>query len=1055
VTPALAEPAGGKWFAPPAGFQRLDKPSEVVCHVDMPTAIQTPRRAVVRGSTLTEADDTDVEFELDSPDQFFGSHIGLIPLRSAVAGPRLFYGARFYNQALPLPQAEAPLVQALADKDEQGRSFDEILGKAAGARLAKADGVVRDVTPDWIELELSDGKREQVELYNKLPFNRKTSLTNTPVVKPGDQVRSGQVLAKSNFTDAEGRLAMGLNARIGLVPYLGKSMDDAVVVSDAFARRLSSEHLYGYDLDNRNGIKFGKAHYAGIFPGRFIKDQLEKLDDDGVVRPGMLVQPGDPLILATRPRVVSSTSAQLGLLSKHMKNARTNAALLWDHDEPGTVTDVVRLPDGSAKVNVQVIEPTRLGDKIVMRSGQKGIISEILPDDQMPRTADGHPLEVLLNPLGIPSRVNNSLVYELLLGKAARKSGKPFKLPAFLPEGQQWDKIVEQHLKDAGLTDTEEVYDPKFGRKLERPVTVGDGYVLKLHHTSASKISTRGQGSYTCFDDITEVCTRRGWVAWPDVTADDEFATADDGKLVFSRASRITKEFYSGELVGFEGRYLDWLVTPNHNLLVKFRKPSSRLRMERADALFGRSFYVPQFGFAELHGRNPRRFVLSGRVIRDTLGRVYNTPGFECEFEDFADFAGWWLSEGEVRLTEGRVKLYQSEKANPAKFQQIESLLKRLGVAFNAIRRNGVGVGWQFANKSLAFFLASEFGSGSVNKKIPEFMLSAGLSARRRMYSSMMLGDGTADSSGMDVCYNTCSKRLADDFQRLCIGLGFGSVISYRPATTSSAIRGRVVHSGPIWRCGVSLRRKFALVENYSNRPTRHYRQHYEGFVYCATIPVTGLLLVRRNGKPMWSGNSNEQPAHGGGETAQAKRLSGLESRALISSGAYNVLREGATLRGQRNDEYWRQLHMGLQPRDPGRPFMFSKFLAMLSGAGYLARKLPKDRYRLQFMTDRDLDGLNPTELSNGEIVDIGTFEPVKGGLFDPSITGRQSWGAIRLPQPMPNPAAEDVIRKLLGLTQKEFRSVLSGEMELPVETLQRLRHEQQGVGRGSAGSGG
>ncbi len=633
------------------------------------------KRVALKDSKFAEVRDSDIDYDFESPNQFFGTHVNLIPLQSAVAGPRLFYGARFYNQALPLEKPEAPLVQTLADNDAEGkgRSFDEIFGSAAGAVRANSGGHIGSLTPDDIEIVEDGGKITKMPLYNRFPFNRKTSIHNVAVVKPGDKISPGQLLAKSNYTDDHGTLAIGLNARVGLVPFKGRSMDDAVVVSESFAKRLTSQHLYGHDLDYKKGVKGGKGHYIGIFPQKFTKKQLDKLDNDGVIKQGALIDPGDPIVLATKPRVISSQAIQLGLLSKHMRNARTDAALTWDKETQGFASDVRKLRAG-VKVNVETSMPTKEGDKIVFRSGQKGIISTVIPDDQMPRTVDGKPLEVLLNPLGVPSRVNNSLIYELLLGKAAQKSGQTYKLPSFNKPGEKWYEFVQGEMAKHGVTDTEEVFDPVENRKLENPITVGVGHVLKLHHTAESKMSMRGQGAY----------------------------------------------------------------------------------------------------------------------------------------------------------------------------------------------------------------------------------------------------------------------------------------------------------------------------------------------------------------------NNDQQPLHSGGEGGQAKRLSGLETHSLMSAGAYSFLREGATLRGQRNDEYWRMLRQGYEPRDPGRPFVWDKFHALLNGAGYMAKALPDGMERLQLWSDRDLDKVKPIDVKTGDTINVGTGEPIKDGLFDDAITGTGSWGQIRLPFPVPNPAAEDIVRKLLGLTQKQFRAVMAGEMELP-----------------------
>ena len=454
----------------------------------------------LKNDKLQPVGDKEIEYELESPNSFFGLHANLVPMQGALQGPRLFYGAKFQNQALPLVKGEAPLVQTLVDNDEKGRSFDDIAGASSGSAVSRGAGQVIKTGKDGIDIMGDDGEKYTVPIYNNFLFNRKTAINSTPVVSKGDRVEEGQVIAKSNYTDDKGTLSLGLNARVGVVPYKGHSLDDSIVVSEAFAKRMSSDHMESYTAEYNKGHKGGKAHHMGIFASSRGKDyykneQLDKLDDAGVAKIGQILYPGDPMLLSTKPKAISSTSAQLGKLSNFMKNSRSDASQVWEGAGPGLVTDVVKGKNRS-KITVQSIKPSKVGDKIVFRSGQKGVISKIIPDEHMPRTKDGNNLEVLLNPLGIPSRINNSIVYELLLGKVAAKKGKPFKLPSFNKQGEKWYDYVQQQLDENGVTDVEEIFDPQENRKLENPVTVGNGYILKLHHTSGSKVSGRAQGAY-------------------------------------------------------------------------------------------------------------------------------------------------------------------------------------------------------------------------------------------------------------------------------------------------------------------------------------------------------------------------------------------------------------------------------------------------------------------------------------------------------------------------------------------------------------------------------
>lgn len=456
-------------------------------------------RHALKQDAITQVNDKDIDYEIDSPNQFYGAHFNSIPIANAVQGARMFYGSKFINQAFPLVKPDVPWVQNLMDGDKDGRSFDDWLGNAAGAVRAKDEGVIQSVGKDHITMKLLNGEKKKIPIYNNFAFNRKTSIHNTPLVKKGDPIKPGQMLAKSNYTDDNGTLALGLNAKTALIPYRGYSVEDAIVVSESFAKRLAAETMYTDELEYKRGVKGGVGHYKGIFPNKFTNKQYAKLNEEGVVQPGQVVEFGDPIILATKPKPISSASQKLGKLSNHMKNAKSDASLVWDMHEPGEVTDVVKTKSGY-KVSVKAITPANAGDKIVYRSGNKGTISKIIPDKHMPRTAKGEPLEVLLNPLSLPSRVNSSLVYELLLGKVAEKRGKPFKLPAFNSKDTNWYDLVQAELDKDGIDSTEEIFDPQLNKKIRKPVTVGNGYIWRLHHTAHKGFSARSQGAY----DINE-----------------------------------------------------------------------------------------------------------------------------------------------------------------------------------------------------------------------------------------------------------------------------------------------------------------------------------------------------------------------------------------------------------------------------------------------------------------------------------------------------------------------------------------------------------------------
>lgn len=618
-----------------------------------------------RGVITEEPDDIEkVRYEFVSPNQFFGNTLNLLPMQNSVTAARAFYEHKFITQALPIKDGESPNVQSLKNADNN-ESYEDYLGKKTGVISLDEDdnsADILEVTPDYIKYKNDKGETKTKNLYNNFAFNRKTMLTNYPLVKAGDKIsrdksKNPPILAKTNFTDNNGTLNMGLNARVGFVPYKGWSMDDAVVISEDFAKKMTSQHMYQYsEANDSKDIKTGKDHFKAFYPDKFNKEQMDKIDDNGVIKAGTVVNPGDPLIVSTRSRIVSSNDANLGRLSKYLKTTRLDSSQVWDHNTPGIVTDVVKTNDGY-KVNVETFAPMqegdkmcyhpdtevftedgwknitdiKLGDKVVAlttdlsgkpsgyklsdvieihkyklnndtlygyedehvaqlvtgnhncaincldkltyetanllsysskdeqfisvspdfdlnngndlkytfinknnvykaydysgevigigvnafshiiltryhnkpifsgnstRSGNKLTVSHILPQNEIPRTKDGKPLDVLFNQLGLVSRVNANMMYEAMLGKVAEKTGKKYKLPTFNKNSEKWYDFVENELKKNNLSDVETVYDPVIDRDLDQPIAVGNAYFLKLHHTSDSKLSSRGQGIY-------------------------------------------------------------------------------------------------------------------------------------------------------------------------------------------------------------------------------------------------------------------------------------------------------------------------------------------------------------------------------------------------------------------------------------------------------------------------------------------------------------------------------------------------------------------------------
>lgn len=448
-------------------------------------------KAIENGKmTLVEADK--VTHELGHGEDMFGPTSNMVPLKSAMKGQRGAMGARMGTQALSLEKGEAPFVQN-AIPDEEDRSFDELYGEKMGAVRAKQGGQVLSIDEDSMQVRYADGTTGDIGLYNHKPSNRKTYLHQTPTVQPGQTFNPGDLLVRSNYTDDKGSAALGLNVRTGFVPFDGANHDDALALSASLAARLSSQHMYQFKAERDKKDPIDKKRYMGMFAGRYDKRQMEALDDNGIVRKGQVVEPGDPLVLGASQR-----PGRVGTLSRARSQSWTDQTETWDHHQTGIVTHVAPTKTG-VTVAVKAISPLEVADKVSNRFGGKGVVAKIIPDDEMPIAEDGKPLELLANPLGTISRSNPSQNLEAMLGKIAAITGKPYKIKDFGsgPEGLiDLNRFVQTELEKHGLKEKETITDPMTGRQIPN-IAVGNTYLMKLHHLAESKAAGRGLGAYT------------------------------------------------------------------------------------------------------------------------------------------------------------------------------------------------------------------------------------------------------------------------------------------------------------------------------------------------------------------------------------------------------------------------------------------------------------------------------------------------------------------------------------------------------------------------------
>lgn len=461
--------------------------------------LNQPYLYAMKDNVPTKVPRDEVDYVVPDLSSMSTTTTNLVPLPTAVQGSRMFYASKFWEQYLPQAKGEVPLVDSLmADGKE---TFSEHFGKRIGSMTSDEDGIVTKVTDDKVVVKGADGKKHEYELVKYYPHNRMSASSYFPAVEVGQEIKKGDLIAHSNFTDKKtGAFNTGRNMKVAIMSAGGSSnFEDAIVISETAAKKLATEQLFGFDQDTKNGVVIDKKKYMAAFPKAFTKEQFETLDDNGVVKPGTVLQKGDPIIASIGPKLITAKDAQLGKLSKALRNAFTDRAEVWEHDWPGTVVDVATTASG-AKVNVVTTPPKQRGDKLAPRFALKGVIGEVRPDNEMPRdAATNEPFEIIMNPMGFLSRVAPGQLLEVALAKMAHKTGKQVRIPQ-LPPPEGWAQWTKNQLDAAGVSDSTDVFDPRSGKTIKG---IGDGYVYiqAFHHLAEKKLSARGNESAYTQDD--------------------------------------------------------------------------------------------------------------------------------------------------------------------------------------------------------------------------------------------------------------------------------------------------------------------------------------------------------------------------------------------------------------------------------------------------------------------------------------------------------------------------------------------------------------------------
>ena len=453
---------------------------------------------------FVEKDPKHARFVLTSAKGLFDDATNLIPFLQNNQGNRTMTASRQATQAVSLSEKQAPLVQV--QSENPSFTWEKRIGHYF-AHKSPVDGHIKKIEKDELgnpeAVIINDGKHDhKVEVYNHFPLNdSKTHFNSTLKIKEGDKVKKNEVLADLNFTK-DGVLALGSNLHVGYFPYKGLTFEDGLVISEAGAQKLASEHLHRVtlDIDPRKDIinKAKFTAYAQTTSRKLTKEQTEKIDHSGFIKPGSKIKPGDLLVTAIGKNELTGQLAMVGSRLKGAVNPYKDKSLTWDSDYEGEVVKVVKHPnDKSVTVYVKTREPLQVGDKVCGRHGNKGVVGAIIPDKEMPRVGgpDGKPLDMIMNPSGIASRINIGQMLETAASKIAIKTGKPYIVNNFGGKDIDYTEKLKKELESHNISDTDKIYDPVSKTFLTHEVMNGHQYIMKLKHQAEKKLSVRGLDS--------------------------------------------------------------------------------------------------------------------------------------------------------------------------------------------------------------------------------------------------------------------------------------------------------------------------------------------------------------------------------------------------------------------------------------------------------------------------------------------------------------------------------------------------------------------------------
>lgn len=969
-----------------------------------------------RGTTTTTKPG-DVDYILKSPKAVFDLSSNLIPFLQNDQGNRTMVAARQIEQAVSLRDRESPLVQV---KSEAPYTFERLIGGFT-SHASPVDGVVEKVGRRGAVIKGKDGTKHEVQFYTNFPLNDdKSMLHSTPLVKAGDQVKKGQTVGDTNFTK-DGELALGTNLRVAYMPWKGYNFEDGVVISESASKKMTSEHMFRSNITKEKNIILDKKKLIAEIGGVTPKNQMDKLDDEAVIKEGERVEPGDILIGALKKDEITPEKQQVSLFSKKLIKPVRAQTLTWEKDEPGVVTRVVKHGKNTT-VYVRSDAPADVGDKIVGRHGNKGIVTchddqtEVLTENGWKLFKDLDPNERVctLNPdtKEIEYHYPTQYIDENYSGRMYRYKGR--RLDLFCtPEHKHYVRTrrgefkLEQAEECFGLPrlhlragkwdapDLEEVTIPgrpdghKRHKKFCEPRTydadlfieffgywVTEGCISGISHIHIAQSKERNPEIY---DRIVEVLYGLGY----EPCLQPNTVVISDPRLHhwLKQFGKAKEKFIPRDLLAASKRQL-------------------RILSEAAFAGDGGEYY------REKDNHTRHELFTSSKRLADDYQELALKIGFSANVkpqdrEEGTEYVVRWTLKDEVWVNND--KRFDNES-----WGHYEGRIYCVTVPNHIVyvRRRGVPV-W------------------SGNSVLPDREMPK---SKDGTHAEVLLNPtGVPGRINLGQVLETAASKIARKTGKPYVVNNFDSTNRDYTRNLKDELK----------KNGLS-----DTEELFDPDTGKSFGDVLFGDQYIYKLHHTAAKGLSVRSRDAY--DSNMTPRGGGPSGAQTMDAAGLY--AMLAHNARENIQEMQSYKSDMNDQFWAQLQAGDSVPTPKTPFVFKKFEGYLKSMGVDLDKQGNDLI-LQPLTDKKTLQMSSGRLTKPGLALVGrNLKPEPGGIFDPVTTGTSNrsitsavlgnkWSHITLAEKMPNPVFETPARSLLGLSQKEYDRVIKSKSELDGKT--------------------